>query len=59
MDKASFVRSACFSQRAVDRAEDITYLRSDQAHDRNHDNCDEHEDDRVLDQPLSPFFWME
>ena len=59
IDKASFVRPAHSLQGAVDRAEGVTDLWPEQTDDRDHNDCDEHEDDGVLDQPLSPFLWME
>jgi hypothetical protein len=43
-------------QGAVDGAEGIADLGSQQSHDSDHDDGDEREDDRVLDEPLAFFF---
>ena len=59
VDEASFVRSARSLQGTIDRTEDIPNLRSEPAEDGNHNDCHEHQDDRVLDQSLPLFLWME
>ena len=42
-----------------DGAEGIANLRSQETHDSNDDNSDEGEDNRVLNQTLTFFFWSE
>ena len=42
--------------RVVDRAEGVTDLGSENAHDGNHDDRDECENNRVLDEALTSFF---
>ena len=44
-------------QGAVDRAEGVADLGTEQPHDSNHDDGDESEDDRVLDEALAFFLW--
>ena len=46
-------------QRAGDGAEGITDLGSEQAHDCNHDDGDESEDDRILNKTLTFFLGCE
>ena len=46
-------------QRAADGAECVANLRAEQAHDGNHDDGDEREDDRILDEALAFFFGCE
>ena len=46
-------------QGGVDGAEGIADLGSEQAHDRDHDNGDESEDDGVLDETLTFFLGCE
>ena len=44
---------------AVDGAEGVADLRSEQAHNSNHDDRDERENDCVFDQALTFFFGSE
>ena len=46
-------------QRAVDGAERVADLGSEQAHDRDHDDGDEGENDRILNQTLTFFLRSE
>ncbi|MCK7526854.1 MAG: hypothetical protein MZV64_59275 [Ignavibacteriales bacterium] len=55
----SFEYSCRLRQIAVDRAEGIADLGSEQAHDGNHDDGHEREDDRVLDEDLDLFLWVQ
>ena len=58
-DKASPTVPRVLLQGTIDRTEGITDPRSDQADERDHNDCHEYENNGVLDQPLSPFLWME
>ena len=46
-------------QGTIDRTEGITDPRSDQADERDHKDCHEHEDDCILRESLPPFLWIE
>ena len=55
----SFPDSELHVQGVVDRAEGIADLGSEQAHDGDHNDSDEREDDRVLNQTLTFFLGSE
>ncbi len=59
-DKASFTELACWLQDGTtDGAERVANLGTKQLHDRNDDQSDQGDDDRVFNEPLSFFFWSE
>ena len=47
------------AQAGVDRAEDLADLAAKQGQDTNDNNCDQHQDQRILDQTLSILFGEE
>ena len=54
--KALLALASGLRQGTVDRAEGVADLRTKQPHDSDHNNGDEGENNRVLDEPLAFFF---